>query len=95
VLWLVWIGCGPGIHDLPGHFGAYGDPFAGRTFADFPRPSLTAVVFGLALAVAGLVMGLIYLKQQRLVPLTIGHALWDFLGIGVLSGVLPLVVARE
>jgi membrane protease YdiL (CAAX protease family) len=44
--------------------------------------------------VAGLVMGLIYLKQQRLVPLTIGHALWDFLGIGVLSGVLPLVVAR-
>jgi membrane protease YdiL (CAAX protease family) len=60
----------------------------------FPRPSLTAVVFGLALAVAGLVMGLIYLKQQRLVPLTIGHALWDFLGIGVLSGVLPLVVAR-
>jgi hypothetical protein len=27
-------------------FGLFGDPFAGRTFADFPRPSLTAVVFG-------------------------------------------------
>ncbi len=49
---------------------------------------------GLALAVVGLVMGLIYFKQQRLLPLIIGHALWDFLGIGVLSSVLPLAVAR-
>jgi membrane protease YdiL (CAAX protease family) len=28
------------------------------------------------------------------VPLIIGHALWDFLGIGVLAGVVPLLLAR-
>jgi membrane protease YdiL (CAAX protease family) len=155
VLWPVCIGRGLEYTISRIIFGLFGDPFAGRTFADCPRPSLTAVAFGLvgvpagagiveelvyrgyalprliafsnrwtglilmavgfgwqhvglslivdwrsvaerglALAVVGLVMGVIYLKQQRLVPLIIGHALWDFLGIGVFSSVLPLVVAR-
>jgi hypothetical protein len=39
-------------------------------------------------------MGGIYLKQRRLLPLIIADVMWDFLGNGLLSALLPLLWSR-
>ncbi|MCB0189704.1 MAG: CPBP family intramembrane metalloprotease, partial [Caldilineaceae bacterium] len=47
---------------------------------------------GIALAITGLVLGMIYLRQERLLPLIIAHVTWNFVGIGLLSGLLPFLM---
>jgi membrane protease YdiL (CAAX protease family) len=49
---------------------------------------------GIALTIVGVAMGGIYLKQRRLLPLIIADVMWDFLGNGLLSGLLPLLWSR-
>lgn len=134
--------------------GLLGNPFAGKSYADMPVPSLASVLFGLigvplgagiveelvyrgyaqtrftalagrfaglvipaigfglqhwglalsgdyrfglmravALFLVGLVMGVIYRKQQRLLPLIIAHIVWDVIGIGI-PALLPLLQNR-
>lgn len=47
---------------------------------------------GIALTLVGIVFGLIYRRQGRLLPLIVCHVVWDIVGIGFLTGLLPLLL---